>query len=236
MATFFDDWLTGRFMAQPVAEEESYISDGLVFRIDGKKRGTVADTITDLVGGMQFINHGVTFANNGIVFNGSACFSTKINNILPANSDYTVEIAFRPGATGTQYMFGSGDNDHADRPMVVLENSRIHLASSRSPSGKLSFEMTSVVGSPFIVSGNHTSGVINGVAKSISTYGDYWTTGATDRTSIGARYTNAIAYRTFYTGTIYAIRIYNRRLTEAEMLYNQQIDNMRFNLGLTINA
>lgn len=218
-------------MAQP-GGDEPYITDGLVFRIDG-----LAGAVKDLAGGMQFINRGVTFsADGGMVFNGSACLTTDADNILPENSDYTTEIVFKPGASGTQYMFGTGDNDRGDRPMVVLENIRIHLASSRSTTGRLCFEMTSVIGSPFIVSGNHTTGVINGNEVAISSYGDYWTTGVDNRTIVGARYLSAVNYRTYFTGTIYAIRIYNRRLTAAEMRQNQIVDNERFNLGLTIQT
>ena len=35
-------------------------------------------------------------------------------------------------------------------------------------------------------------------------------------------------------GRIYAIRYYNRRLTDDEIIYNQRVDNVRFNLGLTL--
>ena len=37
-----------------------------------------------------------------------------------------------------------------------------------------------------------------------------------------------------FKGKIYSIRIYNRQLSAAEMVYNQKIDNKRFNLGLEI--
>lgn len=35
-------------------------------------------------------------------------------------------------------------------------------------------------------------------------------------------------------GSIYAIRIYNRQLSDREILINQKIDNARFGLGLDI--
>ena len=40
--------------------------------------------------------------------------------------------------------------------------------------------------------------------------------------------------RLAFTGKIYAIRIYDTILTEAQILANQRLDNQRFNLGLTI--
>lgn len=35
---------------------------------------------------------------------------------------------------------------------------------------------------------------------------------------------------------IYSIRYYNRHLTDDEILYNQRVDNIRFNLGLNLNG
>ena len=37
-----------------------------------------------------------------------------------------------------------------------------------------------------------------------------------------------------FNGIIHSIRIYNRSLTLEERLYNQKVDNIRFNLGLTL--
>ena len=37
-----------------------------------------------------------------------------------------------------------------------------------------------------------------------------------------------------FNGHIYSIRFYNRKLTQAEQLHNQQVDNLRFNLELTL--
>jgi hypothetical protein len=36
----------------------------------------------------------------------------------------------------------------------------------------------------------------------------------------------------YYAGEIYAIRVYNRKLTEAEQRANFAIDNQRFELGI----
>jgi hypothetical protein len=38
----------------------------------------------------------------------------------------------------------------------------------------------------------------------------------------------------YFKGIIHSIRIHNRILSEEEILYNQRIDNKRFNLGLDI--
>ena len=57
-----------------------------------------------------------------------------------------------------------------------------------------------------------------------------WT--AVSSTTIGGRAGSASHY--YANAKIYSIRIYSKKLTEAEMLNNQKVDNARFNLGLNI--
>ena len=212
-----------------------YITDGLIFFVDGKNRGRAAGKVTDLIGGMEFNIKNVTFdSDGGMVFNGSAYLDTAAGYTLPANGDFTVEICFRPQSTAAQYLFGTGDNDRQDRPMVVMLSTRMLTASSRSTSGGIAYSFAPVVNQAYIVSSNHSGGLINGQAAT-STTPDYYTPGVTNRTTIGARHNAASTYRTYFTGTIYSVRVYSRRLTTAEMLFNQEIDNDRFNLGLSIS-
>ena len=59
---------------------------------------------------------------------------------------------------------------------------------------------------------------------------DYWNN---QYFSIGAGY----AYdkpRQNFGGKLFSVRVYSRILTQSEMLFNQSVDNTRFNLGLTL--
>jgi hypothetical protein len=72
----------------------------------------------------------------------------------------------------------------------------------------------------------------NGIQKSLSS-SDYWTiSGDTSTMRLGQAFSGG-ATQFPLNGDIYAIRIYNRRLTSEEMLNNQILDNQRFGLGLT---
>lgn len=53
-----------------------------------------------------------------------------------------------------------------------------------------------------------------------------------NRFTIGYRQYSSVEMRLL--GEIYCIRMYNRTLTDNEILHNQRIDNRRFNLGLNI--
>ena len=48
------------------------------------------------------------------------------------------------------------------------------------------------------------------------------------------QYLNPSESYVIFTGSIYAIRIYNHQLSDREILINQKIDNARFELGLNI--
>ena len=63
---------------------------------------------------------------------------------------------------------------------------------------------------------------------------DYWDpNNGTMRYRIGSSHAGTSAKNPF-NGHIYSIRFYNRKLTQAEQLHNQYVDNLRFNLGLNI--
>lgn len=84
------------------------------------------------------------------------------------------------------------------------------------------------------ISLNVNLGVQNGQTISRGTDSDYWTSGGDFNSNFNIGYNNLDYGRFFFTGKIYAIRIYSKLLTQAEMINNQRVDNTRFNLGLSI--
>jgi hypothetical protein len=88
---------------------------------------------------------------------------------------------------------------------------------------------------PITLSINGDRGIINGILTGYihETETDYWNADTYNRYRIGSAI-NGGAAKAPFDGHIYSIRFYNRKLTQAEQLHNQQIDNIRFNLGLTI--
>lgn len=87
------------------------------------------------------------------------------------------------------------------------------------------------ISSDFTASVNTNLALFNGV-KHTAKSADTTTGNYSQRINIGGRTSGSKSYN--MAGNIHAVRIYNRLLTEDEMLRNQQIDNERFNLGLMI--
>lgn len=86
------------------------------------------------------------------------------------------------------------------------------------------------VPSTFSASANDDLAVV-GKTKSTSIVNSDWNA-AGGYVRIGGRASGGSAYP--YVGTVHSIRLYNRKLTEEEMLFNHQVDNERFNLGLEL--
>ena len=74
-----------------------------------------------------------------------------------------------------------------------------------------------------ISAASNTRAFANKIALAYKSLSNYWSVGGDCR--IGARANG----NNMFKGKIYGIRIYNRLLTEAEILANQEIDIKRFN-------
>lgn len=195
-----------------------YIKDGLVFWLDGINKGTT-DTSKwiDLIGGLEFVEY------NGSNVHGSDCIHLTTSTWLYRDgnldfppSTHTIEAATSP-SNGWQYLFTSRNSasiyKNADsRVWCLTKGARYSTTDSKT----------------FSFAGDNI--IINGVtAETLTTFNPYMENNVTiinSRTK-----TTAVYCRNF---DFYALRIYNRLLTTEEMLYNQRVDNERFNLGLTL--
>jgi len=205
-------------------DEFGYIKAGKVFHLDGINKGTTDGSWVDLVGGNVFENNGAVsndtyfyFSNNGYLI-GTSHYGTI---------DYTVETCFAPDAQFKGMVFQSGKDQTAGTNIVLYQYLDDGLFLSKIPF----YVLNPVVGNN-TVSLNDNIGVQNGVTISRSTRSDWWA--AVDNFLIGLNMYGNGAKRMYYTGKIYSIRFYDRRLTAEEILHNQQVDNARFNLGLSI--
>ena len=73
------------------AEELSYISDGLVFHLDGIDKGDTAGAWTDLINGTVFTGTAVAQSDSFFFEN---TYLSNSSFVLPANTDYTVELCY----------------------------------------------------------------------------------------------------------------------------------------------
>ena len=212
----------------PSGDISEYISDGLTFHVDGieSAEGTVKDLVTDTIFNANTAAS-IAYENGGIVLTGG--FFYRATALLGNSSSQTVEVCFSPSVMQACCIFASGTNGvNTYYPCVIFTaNGEQITFLARKGSA---YNPGLVANGKYTISMNTARGISNGVAMATNGTNYYANVG---HTVIGARrYSNA--YSAKFSGTIYSIRVYSRQLTQAEMLHNQKVDNVRFNLGLTI--
>ena len=208
--------------AGSIPSVSAYVQDGLILHMDGIEKGSTTNRWTSVIGGYQFVPQGsgtVLFNDNNIELDGSSYL--RNSSFTPVSSNVgTIEVVTEITPTnscifiprwGTGYtiaagMFGSG----------FLFGVKTATARYPNATGKLS------------ISANGDRCIYNGVGQQVNG-SDYIAVSGLDYNLIGARYRNS-AYGYYATGKIYSIRIYNRKLTEEEMLSNFSIDKARFGI------
>ena len=222
-------------------------SPGLAFWLDGIDKGPVDNHWTDLINGVSFMpqweyqgqTSGTTpeFNDKGVYFNGSSWLINTSNTLNFNTSTCTIECVYHlMGASATQCLFY---NYTASNILFALCGSK-NIITSQGDSKVLNVTLSgsSYVAKDYIVS---TQGATGGESlvnlRTNQNYtigsGDYLYSGRMGN-AVGMYPTGSNTAQWLFTGTIYSIRIYNRQLSAAEMVYNQKIDNKRFNLGLEI--
>lgn len=230
-----------------------YVQDGLVFHLDGINKGNNADAWTDLIGGVDFPNHGATELENGWQFDGIDDYMGYLNdNSKSLNlkaGDCTIECCCYDNSLNNE----SGTS-HAGMSIIYLGQNKavgtnatncvylslVYNVNQRYINGIYVKGTTNVwqdqkadVVAEHTISVNEERGYDNELSLS-SLNANHWDSMNGGRT-IGARYHPSLGKAAgFLLGKIFAIRIYNRILTETEMRQNQRVDNERFNLGLTL--
>lgn len=207
----------------------SYIQDGLVFQLDGYERGTsVNNEWVDLIGGQVFVPSDQS--TDAVWSDGKLI--TPYEMIC---ADYTLAVTLRTMTVEVVFEITNNYNGvifkskrtstserSADSACVVIYNKYILLSNLKNyrPAVKsLSTDWRTLSATALTVSTGRA--IINGSEKTVSSYDFIYPNG--DHAQIGT-----------ITGSISSIRIYNRVLTAEEQLYNQRIDNERFNLGLDL--
>ena len=203
-----------------------YIQNGLVFHLDGIEKGVTNNAWTDRIGGIVFtssnaeelVNSWRTGSGKKLINSSSFVFDSRTN---------TIEVVMeRESPNSTQSdIFSSLDTSCI---ILSVDSGYIYISHRNEPGFRLSSNtpgLTSIA--PYCVSARQNLAVVNGVSKT-----------TTGNASIGSSTYNSIGSRGNgnypFSGKIYAVRIYDRFLSESEMLHNQTVDNIRFNLGLNL--
>lgn len=193
-----------------------YNTSGLVFMLDGKMKGSDTSNWTDLVGGTLFPYGSVaTKSTNYVSFSGSGGIKVAKSVSFP-DSSYTIEIVAEKTTGGTVIQFGKRN------VIAMLQDTKFSYSST-------SASVYYPLATDRMFSANRDRCMINGrVVYASGT--DYWTP-RNGYICIGDSAAGAYPF----SGKIYSIRVYNRKLSESEMRSNQTIDNTRFGFGIHVD-
>ena len=214
-----------------------YITDGLVFWLDGIYKGDDNTVWTDLIGNRSFTLTDCTFTTDGVDFNGSTSGGLWNGKIEVHYSAGTIEAVYDIDDPDTANWGAilQPDSSRANIGMIIRKKK-----TSAIPAGTVVIDFHNGSGSNTrrktaaytgTTSVSSSRGYSNGVSMStvaLSALG----CNSGEWVSIGYRANDSGGQR--FDGRIKCIRIYNRKLTADEVLSNQQVDNTRFNLGLNI--
>ena len=222
-------------------DSTSYVSSGLVAQWDGVEnagRGLHDDSAAvwrDLVAGREFALTGVTVNPDCMTFAGSASSYGELSvadtlATFTAERSGTLEIAYAssrgtaadeilletPAASGLAYglHYEAGVRCYVV-PYAGSTNQRMFLFAAGTAKNTSAVRYNS--GAPDSLFANGTQ-----IPHRTDGYTKWNTTG--DTTTIGTR---ASKEKTHFMGSIYAIRLYNRHLSDREIIGNEWVDQMR---------
>lgn len=210
-------------------DDFGYIKAGKVFHLDAFERGTtVNNEWVDLIGGQVFVpsdqstdavwSGGKLITPYEMICADYALDVTLDNMTLEAVFELTSDgngVIFKAKRTSTTERSANSAGLYIYNKNILLSNRRNYKPTVRT----LSLDWRALSATALTASNGRV--IINGSARTVSSYDFIYPND--DHAQIGTK-----------TGSISSIRIYNRVLTAEEQLYNQRIDNERFNLGLEL--
>lgn len=199
----------------PIPSADAYVQDGLVFQLDGIDKGNVEGAWVDRKAGRQFTLNNCIVNSDNIEFNGTDS-KAVYNQLLDFGATTTVEVVFtREQVFGT--IISSGDKIQL---MALYKTSgyKHRFFSGNQATGMVFPDPTTIHTLSIPTSGRP---ILDQIAQP-KTSKDFYTVSDTN-TYVGGG-------PSYSKGKIYSIRIYNRNLTQTEMLKNQMIDIERFNI------
>lgn len=202
----------------PVLTASDYIRDGLIFQLDGIEKGNQEGYWLDLIGGDVY-----DISTNQLT-NNSVNTPPAINLLTQkGDSNSTVEIC-------TSKIYNNSTNRgifiNAFSGICLRKFGRFSFIRQLSSGVTENNVADSVDGSQcHSLSKNYV--IEDGIKIPVDRHLD-WNQTVIVRIGGGTGY--------LYSGNIYSLRVYDRQLTDDEILYNQRVDNVRFNLGLNLNG
>ena len=225
-----DNWKIDKVYDSQLAKLDPYIENGLILHYDGINNtggghSSTDTTWKDLSGnGNDATITGGTWATNSIKFTeANTTNGIQTNSNFPINFSQTFNIVFEYSALdGADPLFGSRTTT-SDGFMIWNQTDNIGLdtkgSGTRISLGK-SLTTNTKYNLTFTFSGTTVKVYRNGVLDNTTTF----TKGSLDMPltifTAGAQ-NNSL-------GNVYSVKVYNRALTDAEVLQNYQVDQRRF--------
>ena len=197
-----------------------YITDGLIFWLDGINRGGITGKWTDLIGGKTFTLNNVTELENGVTFSSSG-YGTYSGAVSANWQTETIEMAIAPMSIRNKCFLSPANASVFGIGLITATSVDQFSINTDGSSNK----KWNCVSSTARLSANKSYAVVNGVSRNQNT-NDSWSKNTSGTTYLGCRYTSSRSR--YMNGTLYSLRIYNRQLSVSEMQSNQAIDVARF--------
>lgn len=220
-----------------------YISDGLIGYYDGyqgaEKKGDKY-IWKDLSGSG---NHGemVGFDYSSTPQQGALTFTGKEYVKLPQMNyeQITLEVVMSPGTSGTMQIVGNLESGgyalvYYNAPQALLFQVNVNGTYLIDGSKNLYGNFTNSINRMVYASGSYDNAKAtfyqNGTKYEIAAAGTITKPQSNTIMTIGANSSGANASQEYFIGKIYAVRIYNRALSEDEVLHNYQVDKRRYQM------
>lgn len=220
---------------EPPVVEDDYISDGLVLNLDGTDRGGTSGHWVDKVEGYDFtLGSGATEQSNGVQFDAAnewgTCNDATLLSLLPSYTEGTIEIVFTSlsGFSNTLRTLVKPSESGKIGAAIATQGTKFCYGVDSS-SSELARTLVSAVSDPslHIISANAARLVQN---QTVSTAAVTTANVLPNRLSALAVGGAAVAGSsdTWAMAVIHSVRIYDRQLSESEMLHNQALDLAKY--------
>ena len=242
--------VTGVLSISITAQETAsgYVTDGLVAYwdgIDNTRSGHSSSTTTweDLVGNYDLTQAevGGTWEPNAILFNKTNFNGLYGDTLWTYSENATIEIVLAPNianSTMTGAVFDRSDTTmsasqyDSRRVMVYSDNTIGFFGHSAYTYDNAAGTITDIRKLVATYSGfNVVKAFANNIQLSLSNKTHNFGFSGNPQIRVGSQNFSVNSYP--FSGRIYAMRVYNRQLTDAEISQNFAYDNARFNLGVT---
>jgi len=196
----------------------AYVRNGLVFWLDGIDKGNSNTAWVEKISGHSFTNHGAVFNTNHVYFDGVDDYLMSTTGAKIGQTVGTIEVVYeRESYYGIIYMpdgFGLACGFVSGYDTLFSTSTSKPKYRDTPSIGNMSVSETRALGNGVAMLQNSSSSISGAVS------GEYY---------VGKR--NYSSNPGYFHGKIYSIRIYDRKLTEAEVLQNYAVDLDRFGLS-----